>query len=67
MSNKDSKKEIPTKNYFLLGVIVILTVLFFVYLFSWLGQYNRSKINTPIITSTLREVEYNNLNNKSLK
>ena len=62
MSNKDSKKEIPTKNYFLLGVIVILTVLFFVYLFSWLGQYNRSKINTPIITSILREVEYNNLN-----
>ncbi len=62
MSNKNQKKEIPTKNYFVLGIIVLITVLFFVYLFSWLEQYNDSKINTPIITSTLREVEYNNLN-----
>ena len=62
MSNKSQKKEIPTKNYFVLGIIVLITVLFFVYLFSWLEQYNDSKINTPIITSTLREVEYNNLN-----
>ena len=62
MSNKNQKKEIPTKNYFVLGVIILITVLFFVYLFSWLEQYNESKINTPIITPTLREVEYNNLN-----
>ena len=62
MSNKNQKKEIPTKNYFVLGIIILITVLFFVYLFSWLEQYNDSKINAPIITSTLREVEYNNLN-----
>ena len=61
MPNK-KVKEVPTKNYFVLIIIIIVTLLAFVYLFSWFKQYNESKVNTPIITSTLREVEYNNLN-----
>lgn len=64
MANKKSKeetKEIPVKNYLVLGIIVVITLLAFVYLLSWFKQYNDSKINTPIITSTLREVEYNNI------
>ncbi len=56
-----SKKEIPVKNYLVLGVIIVLTLLASLYIFAWFKQYNESKINTPIITSTLREVEYNNL------
>lgn len=65
MASKKSKKEvrdIPPKNYLVLGIIVIVTLLACVYLFSWFRQYSDSKVNTPIITSTLREVEYNNLN-----
>lgn len=58
----EKAKEIPTKNYLVLGVIILITITACVYLFSWFRQYNNSKINTPIITSTLREVEYNNLN-----
>ena len=61
MPNK-KVKEVPTKNNFVLIIIIIVTLLAFVYLFSWFKQYNESKVNTPIITSTLREVEYNNLN-----
>lgn len=61
MPNK-KVKEVPAKNYFVLAIIIIVTLLAFVYLFSWFKQYNESKVNTPIITSTLREVEYNNLN-----
>ena len=59
---KEEVKEIPVKNYLVLGVIIILTLLASLYIFAWFRQYNDSKINTPIITSTLREVQYNNLN-----
>ena len=65
MANKKSVEEtneIPVKNYLVLSVIIIVTLLACIYLLSWFRQYNNSKINTPIITSALREVEYNNLN-----
>ena len=61
MSNKKERKEIPAKNYLILSIIVIITLVATIYLFSWFKQYNDSKVSTPIITSTLREVEYNNL------
>lgn len=55
-------KEIPPKNYLVLGIIVVVTLLICIYLFAWFKQYNDSKENTPVITSTLRQVEYNDLN-----
>lgn len=64
MPNKKTKEEVrqvPPKNYLVLGVIVVLTLLACIYLFAWYKQYSDSKINTPVITSTVREVEYNNL------
>lgn len=57
-----TKKRIPVKNYVVLGVIIILTLLITLYLCSWYRQYSENKITEPIITDTLREVEYNNLN-----
>jgi thiol-disulfide isomerase/thioredoxin len=62
MSNKKEEKNIPAKNYFALAVIIIATLIATLYIFSWFKQYNNSKVTTPIITSTLREVEYDNLN-----
>lgn len=65
MSNKKNiEKEtgVPPKNYLVLGVIIVITLLACIYLFSWYRQYNSSQTNKPVITSTLREVNYNNLN-----
>ncbi|MGM9879324.1 MAG: DUF6568 family protein [Bacilli bacterium] len=65
MANKKSKdinKKIPVKNYIILGTIIIITLLVSMYLFSWYRQYADNRISKPIITETLREVEYNNLN-----
>lgn len=59
---KNEKREIPTKNYIIIGIIVIITTLAAIYLCSWYKQYNDNKINEPVITSVLRQVEYNNLN-----
>lgn len=60
-SSKNKGKEIPVKNYVILGIIIIITLLATIYLCAWFRSYNDSKINEPVITSTLREVEYNNL------
>lgn len=58
---EENKKEIPTQNYVILGVIIIITLLGVIYLCSWYRQYHDNKINQPVITSVLREVQFNNL------
>ena len=60
--SKNTNKKIPIKNYMILGTIVIITLLASMYLFSWYRQYTDNKVSEPVITNTLREVEYNNLN-----
>lgn len=62
-SKTSGKRDIPFKNYIVLGVIIIITLLISLYIFSWYRQYNDNKISKPIITETLREVEYDNLPN----
>ena len=65
MPNKKTKEEvkkIPPKNYLVLGTIVILTLLMCIYAFAWYKQYNDQKVTSPVITSTIRQVEYNDLN-----
>ena len=57
----ENKKEIPTQNYIILGVIIIITLLGVIYLCSWYRQYHDNKINQLVITSVLREVQFNNL------
>ena len=54
---KEEIKDIPVKNYLVLGTIIIITFLACIYLFAWFRQYNDQKINTPVITNALREVE----------
>ena len=55
------KKVIPLKNYLILGIIIIVTLLGVLYLCSWYRQYQDNKINKPVITNVLREVQFNNL------
>ncbi len=52
---KNEKREIPFKNYIMLGVIIILTLLISLYIFSWYRQYSNNTITKPIITSTLEK------------
>ncbi len=60
--NIEEKRKIPTKNYIILGVIILIAIITTIYLCSWYKNYSENKITKPIITNTLREVEYNNLN-----
>lgn len=59
--NKTKNKKIPVGNYIALGVIIITTLIIVLYACSWYKSYNDNKINEPVITNVLREVQYNNL------
>lgn len=56
-------KEVKTKNYVVLLLIIISTIIISLYLFSWYKQYDNNKLNNPVITDTLMEVKYDNLSN----
>lgn len=54
-------KKSKVSNYFILGALVLVTFIIAFYLLTWYRQYEDNKLSTPIITSVLREVKYDNL------
>lgn len=65
MADKKEKeiKPIKTKNYIVLILIIVGTIITSFYILSWYKQYHDSKLNIPIISSVLSEVKYNELDN----
>ncbi len=57
------EKNIPLKNYILLSVILIITIILVIYLYMWYTTYQDSKLNTPIMDKYLQIVNYNELDN----
>ena len=57
------EKEIPLKNYILLSIVLILTIVVVIYFFLWKNTYEKSKLQTPIIDDYLLVINYNELNN----
>ena len=57
------EKEIPLKNYILLSLVLILTIVVVIYFFLWKNTYEKSKLQTPILDDYLLVINYNELNN----
>lgn len=57
------EKEIPLKNYILLSIVLILTIVVVINLFLWKNTYEKSKLQTPILDDYLLVINYNELNN----
>ena len=57
------EKEIPLKNYILLSIVLILTIVVVIYFFLWKNTYEKSKLQTPILDDFLLVINYNELNN----
>lgn len=55
------EKEIPFKNYIILAVILIFTILLVVYLFNWQSIYQKNKLQEPILDKYLMVINYNEL------
>lgn len=56
-------RKIPNKNYFILGIILIVTVLALYYFYMWFDVYNDSKLNKPILDRYMEVINYNELDN----
>lgn len=55
------EKEISFKNYIILAVILIFTILLVVYLFNWQSIYQKNKLQKPILDKYLMVINYNEL------
>ena len=62
MSNTELRK-IPKKNYIILGVVILVTMLILYYFYLWVDVYKESKINIPIMDKYMNVINYNELDN----
>lgn len=58
---KDELRNVPLKNYIILGVVIVITFLVLYYLYMWLVAYNETKLNKPIIDKYMSVINYNEL------
>ena len=61
---KDSGlRKIPKKNYIILGVVILFTILLLYYFYMWVDVYKESKINIPIMDKYMSVINYNEFDN----
>lgn len=61
--NKEKIREVPLKNYLILGIILLITGLLLFYLYSWFDKYEESKLNRPILNKYMTVINVNELDN----
>lgn len=54
---------IPKKNYVILAIIIVLTIMLTYYFYMWINAYNENKINKPILDKYMEVINYNELDN----
>ena len=59
----DELIKIPTKNYIILGVVILVTLFILYYFYMWVDVYKESKINIPIMDKYMTVINYNELDN----
>lgn len=57
----NSKKDIPIKNYFILGIILLVSMFLVYYCYLWFQIYDEDRLNTPIMDKYLQVINYNEL------
>ena len=58
---KEKFRDIPSKNYILLGIVFIVSFLFIYYLYVWFDTYKEAKLNMPILNRYMEVINYNEL------
>ena len=61
--SKSELRKIPMKNYIILGVVILVTMLILYYFYMWVDVYKESKINIPIMDKYMNVINYNELDN----
>lgn len=58
----DNGRKVPLKNYIILGVILVITLLILYYFYRWVDVYKESKINYSILDRYMTVINYNEFN-----
>ncbi len=56
------EREIPFKNYIILALVLILTIIGVIYIFMWYSSKEKSKLELPILDDYIMSINYNELN-----
>ena len=59
--NKEELRVIPKKNYLILGVVILVSLLLIYYFYMWFDAYNETKLNRPILNKYMEVINYNEL------
>lgn len=62
MNKKEEKRVVPIKNYIMLGVICIVTILLVIYVNAWIKTYKENAYSTSPLNGMINEVNINELN-----
>lgn len=60
---EEKLRDVPTKNYIYLFLILLGSILFLIYIYTWYNAYNQNKLNTSIMNEYLTVINYNELDN----
>ena len=60
-SKKEKVREIPLKNYIYLFIVLLGSVLFLIYVYTWYETYKENKLKTGILNDYLTIINYNEL------
>lgn len=60
---REKLRTVPIKNYFYLFIILLGSILFLIYIYTWYQTYNENKLNISIMNNYLTVINYNELDN----
>lgn len=55
------EKNIPFKNYIILAITLIFSIIIIIYFYMWYSEFEINKISTPILDDYLSVINYNEL------
>lgn len=61
--SKEEKRVIPKKNYYILALLLVGTLLLLYFCVNWYKTYEESKMKEPVIASVISEVKEEELSN----
>ncbi len=64
---KEELRVVPPKNYYILGIVIVITILFLYYFYMWIDAYNETKLNRPIMDKYMEVINYNELSNQLIE
>lgn len=54
-------RNIPLKNYIILSIILIVSVILVIYFYMWYGELETNRLNTPVIDQYISLINYNEI------